>query len=66
MWTIKTTDGIEIRVSAGMLQRLRMFADWQVKASGYDPQSVTLACRKQDDLRERAANVSSPQPEDDQ
>jgi hypothetical protein len=63
MWTVKTTAGTETRIGDGYLHRLRMWADWQIRAAGYDPVSVNEACRTMDDLL-AVRPKSEPDPED--
>lgn len=48
VFTLRTLSGGDRRVSRGVLERLRMLMDWQLKAAGLDPASVNAACRLAD------------------
>lgn len=48
MHTVKGKNGGQKRVTRLVLEQLRMLMDWQLRELGYDPQSVTEACRRAD------------------
>lgn len=48
MFTIRGVKGGEKRINRLLLEQLRMLMDWQLRTLGYDPDSVSEACRKAD------------------
>lgn len=48
IFTVRGTKGGEKRINRLLLEQLRMLMDWQLRQLGYDPDSVTEACRKAD------------------
>lgn len=46
MFQIKTLDGQTVYAGWALMSRLVMWADWQVRQAGYDPESVTAAALK--------------------
>lgn len=47
-FTVKGIRGGEKRINRLLLEQLRMLMDWQLRELGYDPASVTAACREAD------------------
>lgn len=48
VFTLRDLHGRDRRVARGLLERLRMLTDWQLRAMGFDPASVNEACRVAD------------------
>lgn len=49
MFWVKSVDGTKTKmINRLQLEELRMIMDWQLREAGYDPDSVTEACRKAD------------------
>lgn len=49
VYQVKSVCGTKTKnVSRHTLNQLRMLMDWQLRQLGYDPMSVTIACRKLD------------------
>jgi len=53
MYEVETTSGEKVRIGAGLLYRLRMWADWQIVQCGYKPESINDVCRMLDEREEK-------------